>query len=212
MIWCLRQAQKRRKINKMVDDVSKALAVKELIATKVDITQSSTVLPALVLTGTNDGSGSTANSYALVIQNTGDGGAARFSRTETTDTKEAIVYIVENSAGTDEPCIEISNAGVGGAIKIDDNAATAAPASINIDKDVGSSAVTEYGLKIACDVTAGGGAGAGIDLSSFTAGEISINFVDGNASALNPSAVAESGWINIGVGGTVKYIPYYDAS
>jgi len=97
-------------------------------------------------------------------------------------------------------------------LQIDQNNPTAGGAAIDIDKDVDSSAAVEYGLKIACDVAGGGGSGAGIDLSSFSAGEITINFPAGNASTKNPETDTEAGWINIAVAGTVRYIPYYAAS
>ena len=48
-----------------------------------------------------------------------------------------------------------------------------------------------------------------VDLSSAA---VRINFADGAASSINPSATAESGWINIQVDGVTKYIPYYAAA
>jgi len=48
-----------------------------------------------------------------------------------------------------------------------------------------------------------------IDLSSAA---VRINFADGAASTIDPSVTAESGWINVEIDGTTKYIPYYDAS
>jgi hypothetical protein len=51
--------------------------------------------------------------------------------------------------------------------------------------------------------------GASIDL---TADSVMIDFKDGDASSIDPSATAESGWINVNVGGVKKYIPYYAAS
>ncbi len=53
------------------------------------------------------------------------------------------------------------------------------------------------------------GAGASIDL---TAEKTMIDFKDGDASSIDPSATAESGWINVNIDGTKKYIPYYAAS
>jgi hypothetical protein len=51
--------------------------------------------------------------------------------------------------------------------------------------------------------------GASIDI---TADKVMIDFQDGDASAIDPSATAESGWINVNVGGVKKYIPYYAAA
>jgi len=51
--------------------------------------------------------------------------------------------------------------------------------------------------------------GASIDI---TADKVMIDFKDGDASTIDPSATAESGWINVNVGGVKKYIPYYAAS
>jgi len=52
-------------------------------------------------------------------------------------------------------------------------------------------------------------AGASIDLTTEV---VMIDFKDGDASAIDPSATAESGWININVDGVKKYIPYYAAA
>jgi len=68
-----------------------------------------------------------------------------------------------------------------------------------------------YGISITAD-NPGTNAAGGIDLSSFAAGEPTINFVDGTASSIDPSATAETGWINIAVGGTIRYVPYYAAA
>mgnify|MGYP003145186483 CR=1 FL=1 len=54
--------------------------------------------------------------------------------------------------------------------------------------------------------------GIGIDISSCPVVKMGINFTDGTASTIDPSATAETGWINVGVAGTVRYIPYYAAS
>ena len=51
--------------------------------------------------------------------------------------------------------------------------------------------------------------GASIDL---TASKVMIDFKDGDASTIDPSTTAETGWININVDGTKRYIPYYAAS
>jgi len=51
--------------------------------------------------------------------------------------------------------------------------------------------------------------GASIDL---TADKVMIDFKDGDASTIDPSATAETGWINVNVDGTKRYIPYYAAS
>tara|TARA_Y100000034_G_scaffold122116_1_gene167169 strand:+ start:180 stop:1040 length:861 start_codon:yes stop_codon:yes gene_type:complete len=85
-------------------------------------------------------------------------------------------------------------------IVVDNTAATASkPVAIQNDADTYS-------------ITCTGATTKGIDLSALSAGEASINFVDGSASSIDPSATAESGWINIAVGGTIKYVPYYAAS
>jgi len=73
-----------------------------------------------------------------------------------------------------------------------------------------ASITTGSALKIT--VTAITTAGCGIDLSGVPTARQAINFADGAASAIDPSATAESGWINIGIAGVVKYIPYYAAS
>lgn len=85
-------------------------------------------------------------------------------------------------------------------IVVDNTAATGATAlEVQQDSDV-------YAIKISGATT------KGIDLTAIGAGEPAINFTDGNASSIDPSATAESGWINIAIGGTLKYVPYYDAS
>tara|TARA_R110002126_G_scaffold206967_1_gene354111 strand:- start:206 stop:442 length:237 start_codon:yes stop_codon:yes gene_type:complete len=48
-----------------------------------------------------------------------------------------------------------------------------------------------------------------VDLSSAA---VRINFKDGATSSIDPSATAESGWINVQIDGVTKYIPYYAAS
>ena len=54
--------------------------------------------------------------------------------------------------------------------------------------------------------------GIGIDISSAPVVTMGINFTEGTASTIDPSATAETGWINVGVAGTVRYIPYYAAA
>ena len=51
--------------------------------------------------------------------------------------------------------------------------------------------------------------GASIDI---TADAVMIDFKEGDASSIDPSATAETGWINLNVGGTKRYVPYYAAS
>ncbi len=51
--------------------------------------------------------------------------------------------------------------------------------------------------------------GASIDL---TADAAMIDFQDGGASSIDPSATAETGWINVNIAGTIRYIPYYAVS
>lgn len=68
-----------------------------------------------------------------------------------------------------------------------------------------------YGIKITAD-NPGTNAAGGIDLSAFAAGEPTINFPAGNASSIEPQTSAETGWINVAVAGTVRYIPFYAAS
>jgi len=51
--------------------------------------------------------------------------------------------------------------------------------------------------------------GASIDL---TADKVMIDFKDGDASTIDPSATAETGWLNVNVDGTKYYVPYYAAS
>ena len=53
---------------------------------------------------------------------------------------------------------------------------------------------------------------AGSSSIDLTAAKVMIDFKDGTASSIDPSATAESGWINVAVDGTTKYIPYYAAS
>jgi len=134
---------------------------------------------------------------------------------QTSATGSTYIYRNLGSATTAGPLLKITNGNTGddqSALVIDDNSIVAS-GSINIDKDVASSAAVCYGLVINSDVAAGGGAGAGIDLSGFSAGEMTINFPAGTASTVNPGADnAEEGWINIGVAGTVRYIPYAAAS
>lgn len=119
----------------------------------------------------------------------------------------AIPLSIQQDAANEAIFVDQNADGQGIFIDHDD---TGTAYSIEVDRD-GNNAADIYGMKIACD-NAGAGAGAGIDLSSFAAGEITINFPDGSASSIDPSATAESGWINIAVAGTVKYVPYYAAS
>jgi len=51
--------------------------------------------------------------------------------------------------------------------------------------------------------------GASIDI---TADKVMIDFKAGDASTIDPSATAETGWININVDGTKRYVPFYAAS
>lgn len=73
------------------------------------------------------------------------------------------------------------------------------------------SASATYAMKITHD-NASSGAAAGIDMAAFAAGEAIINFPAGNASSIDPSATAETGWLNISVDGTIRYVPFYAAS
>lgn len=52
-------------------------------------------------------------------------------------------------------------------------------------------------------------AGASLDI---TAEVVMIDFKAGDASSIDPSATAESGWVNIAVDGTKRYVPFYAAS
>ena len=45
-----------------------------------------------------------------------------------------------------------------------------------------------------------------------TADKTMIDFKAGDASSIDPSATAETGWININVDGTKRYVPFYAAS
>ena len=205
------------------DEVFKAINVKELTAgsttlleattitdagtgvTGLTITTSETTSKGLVITAGGTGlniNHSDTNTYALDCVGTGILAAS----------VEALARFDMRNASATKKVIQVDNDGVGAGIFIDQNCPTAGAAALEIDKDVTTSAATEYGIKVVCDVAAGGGAAAGVDLSSFAAGEICINFPDGNASTIEPQTTDESGWINIGIGGTVKYIPYYDAS
>lgn len=53
------------------------------------------------------------------------------------------------------------------------------------------------------------GTGASIDI---TADKVMVDFKAGDASSINPSATAETGWINISVDGTKRYVPFYAAA
>ena len=53
------------------------------------------------------------------------------------------------------------------------------------------------------------GPGSQIDL---TAEAVMIDFKVGAASSIDPSATAESGWLNVAIDGTTRYIPWYAAS
>lgn len=107
-------------------------------------------------------------------------------------TTGSALVITDNSADT----------GTRSVVKIvqDDAAATGATA-LEVQQDGDS-----YAIKISGATT------KGIDLTACAAGEPALNFTDGNASTIDPSATAESGWLNIAVGGTLKYVPYYAAS
>jgi len=45
-----------------------------------------------------------------------------------------------------------------------------------------------------------------------TADKVMMDLKAGDASTIDPSATAETGWININVDGTKRYIPFYAAS
>ena len=51
--------------------------------------------------------------------------------------------------------------------------------------------------------------GASIDI---TADAVMIDFKAGDASSIDPSATAETGWINVNVDGTKRYVPFYAVS
>jgi len=157
-----------------------------------------------------DHNSSAAGDGLLIDKAAGSGYGIKINTTDGA-TRAAFLIAGNGPAGSngyDGYMIAIQNndTGASGGIHIDGAGTNSA---ITIDTDVASTASTVYGITVTVDVAAGGGAGAGIDLSSFSAGEITINFPDGNASTVDPgSANWEDGWINIGVAGTLYYIPY----
>ncbi len=127
---------------------------------------------------------------------------------DSNSTDSPLFYVLNDNSGDDRTCAQIQQDAPNAALYLDQNNSNV---GLRIDKDVASSAGVEYAMDIASDVAAGGGSGAGIDLSAFSAGEITVNFPAGNASTKNPAVDAPEGWINIAIGGVVKYIPYYAA-
>jgi hypothetical protein len=138
------------------------------------------------------GTGLSVNSSAAAI--TGAGRMLEVFHTGTTSTSGTLVEF--NSAATDETIIcaitATSTLSAGKALHINTNSMTTGTAL-----DIDLAALTT---------------GIGIDLSSCPVVKNAINFVEGTASSINPSATAETGWINVGVAGTIRYIPYYAAS
>lgn len=138
------------------------------------------------------GTGVSVNSSATAI--TGAGRMLEVFHTGTTSTSGTLVEF--KSAAADETVIFTVNATAvlagGKAVHINTNSMTTGTAL-----DIDLAALTS---------------GIGIDLSSCPVVKNAINFVDGTASSINPSSTAETGWINIGVGGTIRYVPYYAAS
>lgn len=105
----------------------------------------------------------------------------------------------------------------GGALVITDNSANTGTRSVVKIVQDHASATGATALEVQQDgdsyaILISGATTKGINLTAIGAGEPALNFTDGNASAIDPSATAESGWINIAVGGTLKYIPYYAAA
>lgn len=201
------------------DTVFQSIATRELTVNSGIVLSHPGVVPAIDITSTtttidvvNINANSATSGIVLDVTSssnsfTGTYGLSRMMYSGTSSGTVLMLY--QSNASATGKVLHIQSDGTGQAIIVDKNNTGLA---IEIDKDVATSAAVEYGIKIACDVAAGGGSGAGIDLSSFAAGEITINFPDGNASALAPQTVAPSGWINIAIAGTVKYIPYYAAS
>jgi len=142
------------------------------------------------------------------------------SNSSSTGSRSLVNIVNSNSSASGTVCLFVQQEGDEQAMTIDQNNTGTPDAlvifdagtgrSIDIDKD-GNSGSDIYGIRIVCD-NAGAGLGGGIDLSGFSVVEPAINFVDGTASSIDPSATAETGWINIAVGGTIRYIPYYAAS
>lgn len=210
----------------MADDVFKSIATNELVTgvTTLDCNRDAIALNLTTTASTSTnyalkvvtGAGAfpakigydLSTCYVEISNQAGNTGSTLFFRNITAAaTSVPVVAIEQEHAADDQSSLLVIDDGLSdGSITVDKNNTGAA---LVIDKDVASTAGTEYGIKIMCDVAAGGGAGAGIDLSSFSAGEITINFPAGDASAVDPgSANWEDGWINIGVGGTLYYIPY----
>lgn len=123
-------------------------------------------------------------------------GASTSGNTVTIDgtafTTGSALVVTDNSADT----------GTRSVLKIvQDHASATGATALEVQQDGDS-----YAIKISGATT------KGIDLTAIGAGEPAINFTDGSASSIDPSMTAESGWLNIAVGGVVKYVPYYAAS
>lgn len=135
------------------------------------------------------------------------------------DAGTALLKLQDDNASNTRSTFFIQNDGSGATILLDSNGSgkaidiahddTGSDNTIHLVRS-GNNAATIYGMRIICDNA--GGAPGGINLSSFAPGEITINFPAGAASAIDPSITPETGWINVGVGGSIVYIPYYAAA
>jgi|19_taG_2_1085344.scaffolds.fasta_scaffold05576_3 hypothetical protein len=138
------------------------------------------------------GSGLSVNSSATAI--TGAGRMLEVFHTGASSTSGTLVEF--SSAAADETIIFAVTA----------SAALAAGKAVHINTNSMTTG-TALDIDLAALTT-----GIGIDISSCPVVKMGINFTDGTASTIDPSATAETGWINVGVAGTVRYIPYYAAS
>lgn len=157
-------------------------------------TVSTTTGNGMILTA-NDlttGSGLSVNSSATAITTTGR--MLEVFHTGATSTSGTLVEF--SSAATDETII----------LAVTASAALAAGKGIHLNTNSMTTG-TALDIDLAALTT-----GIGIDISSCPVVKMGINFTEGTASSIDPSATAETGWINVGVAGTVRYIPYYAAS
>jgi hypothetical protein len=117
----------------------------------------------------------------------------------------ALVYVNQDHPSCTDGALVIKNDGSGNSLRIDDNGSGY---SLTIDKDSNDASDT-WAVSIASD-NAGAGDGCGINLSSFSAGE-RLLAVPADTNDPTGGGGAADGRIAIDVGGSLKYIPYYDS-
>ena len=147
----------------------------------------------------NAGATYTVSSAMFSLQNQ----ATRTSGT--LNSTQPIMRILQYDSDHSGDNIYIDNDGTGKSIHIDHDDDGSAD-TVHIDRD-GNNAAQIWAMEIDCD-NAGAGVPAGIDMSSFSAGEEVFAFPT-DATDPTGGGGAATGRIAIDVGGATVYIPYY---